>query len=388
MVFKDWIKSLEERFERGINRDESVIFYPSYGFKDLDGHWKIEVRGIIFEERELLKHIPGLALTLAGVPSAGILDRLLDESTDDIDAVQYFKERSKAFLVDGERNEQFEINLAGQIEKIGKSDSLGYFENLVTLPDGLVNRLFQQGDSPWVSFVAADNDKERFFTGKSQILPSTGITVVSDVDDTIKDSNVPEPVQLIINTLFRPFKVVAGMADIYQNWHKAGASIIYLTNSPYQLYEQLNQFLQKSYPEGAYYLRRIDWTSVEQSIDKLIATDEEVGTKENPKKYNLIPILERFPDRKFILVGDSTEKDAEIYTDLYLGEDFPDKFEPKAYSDRIVKIYIRDVPNSKRRTEAEAALNKIRPPQGEDIAMLFHNPEEILEDARRVFQNP
>jgi phosphatidate phosphatase APP1 len=97
--------------------------------------------------------------------------------------------------------------------------------------------------------------------------------------------------------------MVEGMADIYQTWHKAGAGFIYLTNSPYQLYEPLNQFLQKSYPEGAYYLRRIDWKTVQQSIDKLIAADEDIGTKENPKKHNLIPILERFPGRKFILIG-------------------------------------------------------------------------------------
>lgn len=313
--------------------------------------------------------------------------KLLDELADDIDTVQDFKERSKAFLVDGERNEQFEISLAGQIKKIGKSDSLGYFENLVTLPNDLVNPLLQQEGSPWVSFVASDNDQERCFTGKSQILPSTGITVVSDIDDTIKDSNVPEPVQLIINTLFRPFKMVEGMADIYQTWHKDGAGFIYLTNSPYQLYEPLNQFLQKSYPEGAHYLRRIDWKTVQESIDKLIAADEDIGTKENPKKHNLIPILERFPGRKFILIGDSTEKDADIYADLYLGRDFPDGFELKAYSDRIVKIYIRDVPNSKRKAEAEVALNRITARQGEDIAMLFHNPEDILKDAQPVFQS-
>ena len=34
--------------------------------------------------------------------------------------------------------------------------------------------------------------------------------VVSDIDDTIKISNVPEPRELIINTLFRPFRPTPG----------------------------------------------------------------------------------------------------------------------------------------------------------------------------------
>ena len=387
MKIIEWLRSIEERFDRGINRDESVVFYPSYGFKDVDGAWKLEVRGTIFEEREILKHLPGLALRLAGVPSPDKLANLLEKIADDIDAVQYFKERTKAFLVDAESNEQFEINLLGQINKIGKSNSHGYFENVVMLPNDPVNALLQQESIPLVSFVAPDNDRERFFSGKSQILQPAGTTVVSDIDDTIKDSNVPEPIQLIINTLFLPFRAVEGMADVYQNWHKHGASFIYLSNSPYQLYEPLTQFLQKSYPEGAYYMRHIDWKTVRQSIDKLIAADEEMRTKENPKKHNLIPILERFPHRTFILVGDSTEKDAEIYRDLYLGQNFPDGFKAEPFADRIAKVYIRDVPNSKRRDEAKAALNEINAQQDEGIAVLFENPKVIFEDAQPIFQN-
>ena len=51
MKIIDWLESIEERFDRGINRDETVVFYHSYGFKDIDGQWKIEVRGIIFEPK-------------------------------------------------------------------------------------------------------------------------------------------------------------------------------------------------------------------------------------------------------------------------------------------------------------------------------------------------
>ena len=385
MKIIDRLKSIVGRFEHGINRDESVVFYPSYGFKEGEGDWKLEVRGTIFEEREILEHIPQLALPLAGVSSVDKFTDLLGRLVEDVD-VQHFRVRSKAFLVDGESNEQFEIDLSGQINKIGESDSHGYFENVVTLSDDLAQTLLQQEDNPWVPFVARDNERKRCFTGKSQVLQPTGITVVSDIDDTIKDSNVPEITELIINTLFRPFEAVEGMADVYTEWHGQRASFIYLTNSPYQLYEPLTQFLQMSYPEGAYYMRRIEWKTVPLSIAKLIAADEDEGVRENPKKHNLIPILERFPERKFILVGDSTESDAEIYADLYLGQNFPDGFEAKPYSDRIAKIYIRDVNNSEKTHEAVRAVDAIKE-KGEGIAMLFKEPGKIQDDARSVFQD-
>ena len=110
-----------------------------------------------------------------------------------------------------------------------------------------------------------------------------------------------------------------------------------------------------------------------------------MGTQENPKKYNLIPILEAFPERRFVLVGDSTESDAEIYVDLYQGKNFPSKFQPPAngYADRIQKIYIRDVTNSKKRQEAKNALDRIN---NFNIARFFDaDRPDLLEETLPLF---
>jgi phosphatidate phosphatase APP1 len=221
------------------------------------------------------------------------------------------------------------------------------------------------------------------------LLDRHSVIVVSDIDDTIKDSNVPELPELLLNTLFRPFRRTPGMAEIYKKWQEKHAQFIYLTNSPYQLFRPLTEYLQggeAGYPDGAYYMRFVELAQLKQKISSLVACDDKVSTQENPKKHNLIPILEEFPESSFILVGDSTESDAEIYTDLFLGKNFPTKFagKQKPYSDRIKRIYIRDVKNSRRRQEAVDALARIG---DENVARFFdaQNPD-IGEAVDVVFQ--
>jgi phosphatidate phosphatase APP1 len=176
------------------------------------------------------------------------------------------------------------------------------------------------------------------------------------------------------------------MPETYKAWADGGAAFVYLTNSPYQLYGPLQRYLQgeKHYPEGAYYMRSVGKDDLRNTIVKLLAIDGDVAIEENPKKHNLIPILEAFPGRRFILVGDSTELDADIYADLYQGKRFPRGFRapPNGYADRIAKIYIRDVKSSKKRKEADDAIRRINNP---DVARFFDsNRPDILSDGLTV----
>jgi len=167
---------------------------------------------------------------------------------------------------------------------------------------------------------------------------------------------------------------------------------VYLTNSPYQLYEPLAQFLQDQagFPKGAYYMRKLDWKAVKRQIRELVAADDEFSLKENPKKYNLVSLLSRFPDRKFILVGDSTEHDARIYADLYHGNDLPvvNGVRPRSYKDQIARIYIRKVQNSKKEA-LENAKTAIQSIEDKNVADFFVDQEvkegRLLEETRALF---
>jgi hypothetical protein len=367
-------------FQKRIKPDEFVVFYPSYGFNPGDGKdCRIEIRGRIFEQR-VLDHLSAIALALAGVPHEGALAKF------GVDSVQLCHQRVKDFVLDGESNKQFDVELAGTSTTTAPSDIQGFFEGSVIVPEANLRSLLQREANPWVSYNTTTDTKRRF-EGRSRLMRRKGVTVVSDIDDTIKDSNVPDTEELIVNTLFRTFKCTPGMPETYKAWKERQADFVYLTNGPYQLYKPLADYLQgeRNYPDGVYCMRLVDLEDLTQSIAKLLAIDATVGTRENPKKHNLIPILDAFPERKFVLVGDSTESDAEIYVDLFRGENFPAGFRAPAngYSDRIKKIYIRDVGNSTKRPQAKTALDRIGDP---NIARFFsaRNPD-IQEDALSVF---
>jgi phosphatidate phosphatase APP1 len=70
-----------------------------------------------------------------------------------------------------------------------------------------------------------------------------GLSVVSDIDDTIKISSVTVKEELMANTFFRPWRAVPGMAALYQQWGQEGAVFHYVSNSPWPLETVLEFFL-------------------------------------------------------------------------------------------------------------------------------------------------
>jgi phosphatidate phosphatase APP1 len=168
----------------------------------------------------------------------------------------------------------------------------------------------------------------RVFAGKVQLIPRAGITVISDIDDTIKHSEVRDKVQLGLNTFAREFRATPGTAALYQRWARGGGQVVfhYVSGSPFQLFSDLAEFARREgFPEGSFHLRmlRLKDSSAAQFFG-------------DPKAFKLAtirPIVRLFTDRRFILVGDSGEDDPEVYA--ILASEFPS----------VDAIVIRDVTN-------------------------------------------
>ena len=98
-----------------------------------------------------------------------------------------------------------------------------------------------------------------------------------------------------------------------------------MSSSPYQLYVPLSAFARKaSFPEATFHLKR--FRLKDSSFWQLFADP----LKTKPKVIE--PIFAYYPKRRFVLVGDSGEKDPEVYGAL-----------ARKYPDRVLRIYIRDV---------------------------------------------
>jgi phosphatidate phosphatase APP1 len=164
-----------------------------------------------------------------------------------------------------------------------------------------------QFDNHWLDFqVTSAGNATRFASGCAQLIGQSGVTVISDIDDTIKLTEVTDRTKLLRNTFLRQFEAVAGMADVYRGWAAQGAAFHYVSSSPWQLYSGLKQFLDgEGFPQGSFHLRAIRLRDA--SLLRLFVA------RRRTKRRVIRSIVRMFPYRQFVLVGDAGEKDPEIY---------------------------------------------------------------------------
>jgi phosphatidate phosphatase APP1 len=166
--------------------------------------------------------------------------------------------------------------------------------------------------------------------------------VISDIDDTILHTGVTSFLKwrllknsLLTNAYARiPLK---GAPEFFQKLHlgKSGKNknpMFYLSNSPWNMYQYLKLFLDfNKFPKGPILLR--DFTT---------PFDRSLKPEKPHKQKEIINILKTYPELKFILIGDSGEHDASIYTEI--ADQFPG---------RILAIYLKSVKHKRQ-------MNRIR----------------------------
>ena len=166
----------------------------------------------------------------------------------------------------------------------------------------------------------------RSFQGTSQLVDPVGISVISDIDDTVKISHVLEKKRLLRHTFLEEFKAVPGMSRLYQSWKEQhNASFHFVSSSPWQLYEEIASFLaREGFPAASFHLKSIrlkDRTLLSLFADPMAS-----------KLSKISSIMETYPQRRFVLVGDTGERDPEVYGELC-----------RRYPDRVVRVFLRDV---------------------------------------------
>jgi len=147
------------------------------------------------------------------------------------------------------------------------------------------------------------------------------------------------------------------MANLYQEWaQKSRAQFCYVSASPWQLYSPLADFINSNgFPAGVFYLKSFRWK--DESFFNLF---------ESPEKYKpgvIEPLMKRFPNRQFILVGDSGERDPEIYGAL-----------ARNHPEQVAKILIRDVTEEGAGAKRfQEAFHHLQP----TLWAIFREPAEI-----------
>lgn len=144
--------------------------------------------------------------------------------------------------------------------------------------------------------------------------------VLSDVDDTVLQTGVQRVGRMIRQTFTGSAltrTAFPGAAELYRDLAARSNPVFYVSSSPWNLYHFVVAFLRhRGFPLGAVLLRDLLGTSA--------GREEKAG--------RIREILDVHSQLRFVLIGDSAEKDPEIYADIVA-----------TYPGRVLAVYIREV---------------------------------------------
>ncbi len=297
-----------------IKDDEFVQFFNTTAWFDAPAkEWHVPIRGWIYEpedstvRRALFEKILKEKYAL-----------VVDEATE-----SNFSRRLNLVIADNERAKSIVIDIAGRREVLPASEANGHFGAILVISAAEMNAHAGDGFLHYTAVTRPDDTRE--FTGTIRFVKPSGLSIISDIDDTVKVSMVTDRKALLDYAFLRDFEAAPGMAELYREWVNDDVSLHFVSSSPWQLYAPLTEFLgDQGFPWANLNLKLVRFR------DATLFDLFKKGTETKPVIVR--EILDRYPERRFVLVGDSGEQDPEVYAGLM-----------REYPRQILKSYIRNV---------------------------------------------
>lgn len=295
-----------------LGTEEQVLFLPGIARPMADGRLEVDIHAWVYERerrrglnRALARYL-GLDLK-AMTPAAQLR----------------FNDRAALFHTESEDDKAVDIAFDGSPDRatLPRTGKDGRSDARVAIAASA--DMAQE----WVRFHAVLTPAALLhrFRGQALVVPAEGLSVISDIDDTVKHTQVRDRREMLLNTFARRFEAAPGMAAHYRALaQQPGTRFHYLSASPIQLYPPLADFLRSAdFPAGSMHLREsTHWRTLIPS-----------GQDSRAHKLQVIErLLADFPLRRFLLVGDSGESDPEIYAQVL-----------RSHPRRVAGIVIRDV---------------------------------------------
>lgn len=304
-----------------LQADEQVLFMPGTARPIANGRLEVDVHAWLYEKERRR----GMNWALARYLSLDL--RALSPA-----ARLRFNQRTALFHTESEDDKVIDLVVEGRAERsaLPRTADSGR-SNVRLVMDAAA--ITPAEDAPVLNFHALTRRADlRRFRGYALVVPAEGLSVVSDIDDTIKHTQVRDRREMLLNTFTRRFEPVEGMAAQYRALAaQPGTRFHYVSASPIQLYSPLADFLREAaLPVGSVHLR-------ESTTWRTLVPGE--GDSRDHKLAVIGRLMADFPLRRFLLVGDSGEADPEIYAEV-----------ARTHPNRVQGIVIRDVTGEARET--------------------------------------
>lgn len=193
--------------------------------------------------------------------------------------------------------------------------------------------------------------------------PRAKFGIISDIDDTVVWSNVISKARMLLTVSLsnartrKPFK---GAAAFYQALHRGVNPFFYVSKSPWNLFVPLVDFLElQRFPPGPLLLRNFG-----------------LRNDKNHKTARIEEIFATYPKLPFILIGDSGEKDPEIYREIV-----------RRHPKRVRVIYIRSVnPDPTRVAAIDRLIEEVAPTGCQLVLVLDSEHAAVHAAGERLIQ--
>ncbi|CAX42673.1 actin filament organizing protein, putative [Candida dubliniensis CD36] len=293
------------------------------------------------------------------------------------------KERLSSFFARSIPNTELSITIGSEsnVDKLKQlsisTDGYGHFETTIEVP---YKPSVIQASSKLVDTVFAFQD--------IKVYSNSGIGIISDIDDTVKLTGViGEKMVLLRNLLTNEVSSwnIPAVIKWYQNIYKReNVNFFYVSNSPWQLFNTIHEYFSYTgLPPGSVHLKRYSGNIIASLLEP----------SSSRKRRALHKILQDFPDKKFVCIGDSGEHDLEAYVDLarsfpnrilsinirYVEDSFSDDNDQKIYNEviRLITLKRKEIPKTTETSKPSVNKQISSPPsddQLEDLIDLSDTP--------------
>ncbi|KAF2842935.1 hypothetical protein M501DRAFT_925563 [Patellaria atrata CBS 101060] len=236
------------------------------------------------------------------------------------------------------------VNINGTDFGAFNTKEQGSFHGLARIPndkspppkDEVQNMTLQLEDVPFTAYL----------------VPPHGVTILSDIDDILRDVRIWSWKSLILNSFANSYIPWMDMPRIYAKWARddANTHFHYLSTCPEIMAEKYQDFLRKWYPPGSFDARSM---AVADPVQLL-----------RPREVLMLRALSSFRKRRFVLVGDNSNYDIMKAYPAY----------GRRYPGQVICVIIREV----------ADMGSRKPPDidqllglGSRRLVVFREPREL-----------
>jgi phosphatidate phosphatase APP1 len=295
--------------------------------------WDVQVHAWLYDEKtdtrqkNFLDYMPLADKHLF----ESIIQRTSSSSSSSSSSSQdLYERRIRPFLVNNIKKKSIYIKIGDIGGKLpGKSTNIGHVHSSLLLKEVEIEDSVADDGFTLKLTSTTKGEESKTFEGYSFLSPANGYTVISSIRDTIHVSNSLDRQCLLSSFFCEEYQAVPGMNVLFQKYkQEMNASIHFIDLAPWQLYEEIANFVEKQgFPKATYDLMK---TKFEDGfvLKQPLFTDK---LSKETRRMKIEKMIQQFPFRKYALIGNTAGDDPELYGEIF-----------RAYPRRIHRILIRD----------------------------------------------